>query len=156
MYDKFYQNIFPASAVSVDGTTVSLSGYNHETDRRNLFNQTDLTYKLDTGMVRQTFLVGSELSHQSGIDVRRDAFFNGTALTITELLPNSASFVPAVFRYNGGANSNYRLDVAAAYAQDQIEVTKYLQFIGGLRFDHFDYTSTNMGTTSTTLGPFRP
>ncbi|HEY6041218.1 MAG TPA: TonB-dependent receptor plug domain-containing protein, partial [Anaerolineae bacterium] len=60
-YDKFYQNIYPggganAGAVNVAGTSSNLSAYNNETDRTNLFNQTDLTYKFDAGQTRHTVL----------------------------------------------------------------------------------------------------
>ena len=41
-YDKFYQNVFP-DAVNAAGTEVSLRAYNNATDRKNLFNQADLT-----------------------------------------------------------------------------------------------------------------
>ena len=62
-YDKFYQNVFPG-AVNAAGTDVSLTAYNNATDRHGAFNQTDVTYTLSTAGVRQTLLVGAELSHQ--------------------------------------------------------------------------------------------
>jgi catecholate siderophore receptor len=148
-YDKFYQNVYPGGAVNVAGTSVNLTAYNHETDRQNGFNQTDLTYKIDSGWIRQTLLAGLELGHQTGIDVRNDGFFNNNSLTLAVSPLNPVSFTPIVFRYNGGTNSSYKLGLAAVYAQDQIEVTKYLQFITGLRFDRFDFTATDRGTGAT-------
>jgi catecholate siderophore receptor len=143
-YDKFYQNIFPGGAVNAAGTSVNLSAYNNETDRRNLFNQTDLIYKLDMGRIRHTLLGGMELGHQSGLSFRQDGFFNGVTQTLAVSPLNPVSFVPVVFRnIPTGANNTYKLDLAALYAQDQVEITKYLQFIGGLRFDRFDLDSTD-------------
>jgi len=51
-YDKFYQNVFPGGAVNAAGTQVNLSGYNNAQARANLFNQTDVTYALETGSDR--------------------------------------------------------------------------------------------------------
>ena len=44
-YDRIYQNFVPG-AVTADGTRDSLTTYNNATQRRNFFNQTDLTYTL--------------------------------------------------------------------------------------------------------------
>ena len=49
-YRKFYQNIYPGNgplsgAVNPAGTTFNRAAYNHETNRDNLFNQTDFFYK---------------------------------------------------------------------------------------------------------------
>src|SRR5690606_34479941 len=54
-YDKFYQNVFPG-AVDAATDSVALAAYNNATTRRNLFNQTDLVWKLATGGVRHTVL----------------------------------------------------------------------------------------------------
>src|SRR4029453_4877842 len=42
-YDRFYQNYVPGG-VNAARTLVTLTAYNNATHRRNLFNQTDLTY----------------------------------------------------------------------------------------------------------------
>src|SRR5439155_23934235 len=119
-------------------------------DRQNLFNRTDLTYKFNTGFVQHTLLAGAELSRQSGLSFRQDGFFaNGTNLLAVSSL-NPVSFDPVTFRNIAtGANNTYKLNVAAAYAQDQIEITKYLQLIGGVRFDRFDLDSTDRRTNIT-------
>jgi catecholate siderophore receptor len=150
-YDKFYQNVYPGSAVNAAGTSLNLTAYNHLTPRENLFNQTDLIYKADLGWSRHTLLVGAELGRQSGVDVRQDGFFNGVSASLAVSPLNPVSFVPVVFRQlPTAANSKYDLNLGATYAQDQIEITRYLMFIGGLRFDHFDYQALNRnnGTTN--------
>jgi catecholate siderophore receptor len=147
-----YQNIFPGGAVNAAGTSVNLSAYNNETDRTNLQNQTDFTYRIDAGLTRHTLLAGAELGHQNGLSLRQDGFFNGTDTTIAVSPLNPVSFTPVVFRnLPTGANNTYRLGLAAAYAQDQVEITKYLQLIGGLRYDYFDLESTDR-RTGITLG----
>jgi catecholate siderophore receptor len=62
-YDRSYQNYVPG-AVSADGSSVTLTAYNNATQRRNLFNQTDLTYAWLTGRVRHNLLFGAEVGRQ--------------------------------------------------------------------------------------------
>jgi catecholate siderophore receptor len=155
-YDKFYQNIFPGGAVNPAGTSVALSAYNNETDRQNVFNQTDVTYKVDLGLMRHTLLAGVEVGRQSGLSFRQDGFFNnaanpnGTPATFTVSPLNPTTYVPVVFRnLPTSANNTYQLGLGALYVQDQIEITRYFQLIGGLRFDHFDLSSQDRRTLAT-------
>jgi catecholate siderophore receptor len=142
-YDKFYQNVFPGGPVNPAGTSVNLSAYNNETDRQNLLNQTDFTYKIDAGWTH-TLLAGAEVGRQSGLSFRQDGFFNGVATSVAVSPLSPVSFTPVVFRnIPTGANNTYKLGVAAAYAQDQVEITKYVQVLAGVRFDHFDLDSTD-------------
>ncbi|HEV7877616.1 TonB-dependent siderophore receptor [Bradyrhizobium sp.] len=151
-YDKFYQNIFPgggadAGAVNVAGTSSNLTAYNNETDRQNLFNQTDLTYRFGTGPIRHTVVFGGEVGRQNGLNFRQDGFFNNLTNTITVDPRNPVSLVPVSFRNIAtGANNTYKLDLGAVYVQDQIEITRYLQLIGGVRFDHFGLESRDRRT----------
>jgi catecholate siderophore receptor len=84
-----------------------------------------------------------ELGRQEGLSFRQDGFFATTGTTTLTVSPlNPVSFVPVTFRNTAAnANNNYSLGLAAAYVQDQIEVTKYLQLIAGVRFDRFDLES---------------
>ena len=56
-YDRGYQNFVPG-AVTADRTGVALSAYNNATSRRNVFNQTDVTFRVETGGIRHTLLAG--------------------------------------------------------------------------------------------------
>jgi len=158
-YDKFYQNVYPGGptgsdqgAVNLAGTSSNLSAYNNETDRQNLFNQTDLTYKFGTGPVRHTVVLGGEVGRQNGLNYRQDGFFNNLTSTITVDPRNPVSYVPVTFRGTPtAANNTYKLDLGAVYLQDQIEITRYLQIIGGVRLDHFDLQSRDR-RTGITLG----
>ena len=151
-YDKFYQIVYPSirtgGSVNAAGTRVELSAFNNDTPRTNLFNQNDFTYRFTTGPLAHTLLAGFELGHQSGITYREDGFFATTGtqtLVVNPLSPLSR--VPVSFRnIASGANSRYDLGLAAVYAQDQIEIGPHLQIIGGLRFDHFDFSSTDRRT----------
>jgi len=150
-YQKFYQNIYPGGPVNAAGTRVNIAAYNNETNRTNYFSQNDFTYKFDTGPLKHTLLGGFELGYQTGIAFRQDGFFATTGtqtLVVNPLSP--VSRVPVTFRnIASGVNSAYDLGLAAVYAQDQIEVDEHLQFIGGLRYDHFDFSARDRRTNVT-------
>ena len=44
------------------------------------------------------------------------------------------------------SDSKYRLNIESAYAQDQIDVTRWLQLIAGARFDRFELSATDENT----------
>jgi catecholate siderophore receptor len=134
-YDKFYQNIYPGSAVSADGATVRLAGYNSGTDRENLFNQTDLTRRFDNGRVRHTVLVGAEIGRQDTDNVRRSAVFS-TSNVVPVTNPRITGPVSFVGSPTDAVNTGVA-DVAALYVQDQIEFSPQWQAVLGVRWDRF-------------------
>jgi catecholate siderophore receptor len=137
-YDKFYQNVFPG-AVNAGQTLVGLSGYNNSTLRRNLFNQTDVTGFVHTGALRHTLLAGTEVGRQRSDNFRATAYFNDTATSIQVPFANPTFRGPVTFRQSASdADNNAINKVAAVYVQDQIELTRYLQVVAGVRYDYFD------------------
>ncbi len=137
-YDKFYQNVFPG-AVNAAQTLVSISGYNNWTGRQNLFNQTDVSGTLRTGRLRHTLLMGSDFGRQSTRNFRGTAYFNGTATAVNVpfWFPNQA--LAPVFRQSAtDADNGATNRVAATFIQDQIELTRHIQVVAGLRYDYFD------------------
>jgi catecholate siderophore receptor len=142
-YDKFYQNIFPG-AVNAAGTTVSLSGYNNATQRQNVFNQTDITYLTATGPIRHTLLMGTEFGRQATDNFRQTAFFNNTATAISVPFANPTDRTPVTWRQNATDADNRPVNtVAATYIQDQVSLSRYVQVVGGVRFDRFDLQVLN-------------
>ncbi len=146
VYDKFYQNIFPA-AVNAKGTQVAISAYNATTQRKNFFNQTDFTYSLHTGSVKHTLLAGMEFGRQETDNFRNTGYFTDIGKNIT-----SVNVPLANPRYNGAvtfrqaatdADNHGVTDIAAGYIQDQIQLTKQLQAIVGLRYDSFSVNFHN-------------
>ena len=137
-YDRFYQNFVPG-AVSSDETLVTLTAYNNDTYRRNLFSQTDVTYARATGPLEHTFLAGVELGHQDTDNFRNTGFFNNDVTSIRVPVANPTIDTPATFRQNAtDADNHVVANVAAVFAQDQVEVSRHLHVIGGVRFDRFD------------------
>ncbi len=145
-YDKFYQNVFPG-AVSASGSQVGLSGYNNGSVRRNVFNQTDATSILATGRIRHTILIGSEFGRQHSTNFRQTAFFNGTATSVSVPFDSPLYRTPAIFRQSATDADNVPVThVAAVYAQDQMELTRHIQFVAGIRYDYFDIDFQNKRT----------
>ena len=158
-YDKFYQNVFPG-AITPAGTEVAISAYNNATDRRSVFNQTDVTYRLATGRVVHGLLAGAELSRQRSDNYRTTGYFNGTTTSI--LVPfESPTVSPAVEFRQGATDADNHVvaSVAAAYAQDEIALGSHWQAIVGVRYDHFELdfhdnrTSTDLSRIDDMISP---
>jgi len=163
-YKKFYQNVYPGNgplggAVNPADTAFNYAAYNHETDRQNLINQTDFVYKVATGPVFHTLAFGTEFDRQTGIDVRNTGIFpNGTNTTIGNPFdPTYFGSVAFIHQYPGAfspgvtaadSNSKYRLNTQSAYVRDTLEIARWLQLIGGVRFDRFDMSATDMNTNT--------
>ena len=149
-YDKFYQNVFANDSLRANGSEASLGGYNNSTDRDNLFNQTDVTYRLVSGAIAQTLLVGAEVGRQRTDNFRNTAFFNDT--NATRWLVDYATpqlDVPVAFRQSAtDANNHVEARVAAAYLQDQLALGAHLQAVAGVRYDRFDVDFTNHRDTA--------
>jgi catecholate siderophore receptor len=137
-YDRYYRNYVPG-AVSADKTQVTITAYNNATQRRNLFNQTDVTYVARTGGIRHTLLGGAEFGRQATENFRTTGFFNNTATSILAPLSNPTIGIPVTYRQNAtDADNHLKTYIAATYFQDQIELSPYVQVVAGVRVDRFD------------------
>lgn len=145
-YAKFYQNVFPGA---VSGANVSISAYSNLTDRENVFNQTDLTFRVDTGAIAHTLLAGAEYGRQETSNFRQTGFF-GAAANATSVgvpLSNPIYTGPLAFRQSDtDADNAGTAKVAALYVQDQIEFSPQWQAVLGLRHDRFEADVTNNRT----------
>jgi len=153
-YNRAYTNIYPGSAATVAGPNtglMSLSAYQNMTNRENLFNQTDFTYKTFTGPVFHTIAFGTEFGRQTGLGYRETGYFPGNTTSLTGVNPFDPTYFGQVtFKHAAtDSNSKYRLNVSSAYAQDQIDVTRWLQLIAGVRFDRFDLSALDQNTSIT-------
>lgn len=159
-YDKYYGNVFPGN-VNAAATTVGLSAYLNDTDRKNVFNQTDLIFSATTGSVEHKFMTGVEFGRQESENLRRSGRFTlgagspclAGSTASTCVVPLSAPTVsPTVIYANnsaggsGDARNTGVAKVAAIYAQDQIEFSPKWSAIVGLRYDQFDVDFTDLRT----------
>ena len=146
-YDRFYQNYVPG-AVNAAKTLVTLTAYNNATVRRNLFNQTDLNYALNTGSIKHNLAGGVELGNQRTQNFRNTGYFNNSATSFQVAFDSPQTSVPVTFRQSGtDANNHLRLNLGAAYIQDQIEISRFVQVIAGVRYDYFDLKYFNNRNT---------
>jgi catecholate siderophore receptor len=174
-YLKFYQNVYPGNgplsgAVNPADTAFNRAAYNHQTNRNNLFNQTDFVYKVATGPVNHTFAFGTEFGWQSGIDYRDTGIFpNGTnTIVANPFAPTYFGPVAFIHHFTGvnadgvttaDSNSKYNANVQSGYVRDTVEITRFLQLIGGARIDRFDLsaldqnTNINRGRVDTKISP---
>jgi catecholate siderophore receptor len=137
-YDRFYQNFVPGVANAAQ-TLVSLSAYNNATKRKNLFSQTDLTYVASTGRVRHTLVGGFELGRQLTDNFRNTGFFNNTSTSIQVPFDNPVTSTPVTFRQSAtDADNHVKTNLASGYLQDQLELSRHVQLVVGLRYDYFD------------------
>jgi catecholate siderophore receptor len=148
-YDKFYQNVFPG-AVSADGSSVSISAYNNATQRKNFFNQTDLTFSEMTGAIEHKFATGIELGRQATDNFRNTGYFAGNKTSIATPTSNPGSAPAPTFRQSAtDADNHSTATVASVYLQDQITFSPQWQAIVGLRYDHFKIDFLNQRNNTT-------
>ena len=151
-YEKFYQNVFantalhqpPSTTVPADGL-IRLGAYNNLTERESVFNQTDLTAKVDVGGgIRHTIVAGTELGYQETDNQRHrnsgNFDFAGKDVPFDD---PTTSAGPSNWSADPGPLNHTAVTLAGVYVQDQIEITRYFQLIGGMRFDYFDVDYTN-------------
>jgi catecholate siderophore receptor len=160
VYDKYYQNSYAAGAARAGVTgapaTAPLQAYSTDNDRRNLFNQSDLVWNFKAGSIEHTLLAGVELGRQVSDNRRRTGFYAGGASQI--LVP----FPSPTLRNSGitllatpsDANNHVRVNLAAGYLQDQIELSQHLQVVAGLRYDRVDiaFHDNRLSATRRDLG----
>jgi catecholate siderophore receptor len=151
-YDKFYQNVYPG-AVDATATKVSISAYNNATQRRNAFSQTDLVLTQRTGSVGHTVLAGLEIGRQVTDNFRNTGYFTSLGANVTSVsvpLTAPTTSLPLTFRQSATDADNHGIaTVAALYVQDQMELSKHLQLIAGLRYDRFAVDLDNHRTAAT-------
>ena len=137
-YDRGYQNYVPG-ALTEDGTRVALTAYNNATERLNTFNQTDVTRAMRTGRVRHMLLFGGEVGRQRNQNLRNTGYFENASAAVMVPLSDPSTALPVTYRQSASdADNRVRTQLGALYLQDQAEVSRLVQVIGGVRFDRFD------------------
>ena len=154
-YNKYYRNAFPVGAVTAAGL-VPVQAYFDTIFRENLFSQTDLVWKGQTGDIAHTILAGAEFGAQRTAGPRLNGFFDGAAgtrdggLTVDVPLADPFTIPPIVFRAAGSGQRNTRTtaNIFAGYVQDQLKLGP-VELLVGLRFDRFNLDVANRLTGQT-------
>ena len=145
-YKKFYQNIFangpvlPADLANDLPERFRPGAYNNRNDRTNLFSQTDLIWENRLAGIDQTLLVGFEVGHEKSRNLRKtgtvtsdDLLDDGTIALSDPIFNGETVWAPIA----SDANNRVKADVAAVYIQEQLRPARWLEIVGGLRFDSF-------------------
>jgi catecholate siderophore receptor len=156
-YERMYQNVYAGGPLNLATGLVPLVAYNNINNRENLFNQSDFIYKFDAGWTRHTLLAGAEFGIQNSDNFRRNGGFDSlgqcTALGLGNGLANGTCFVPfsatniflpTVSFVTPQTKNHTEVDVRSFYIQDQMQVTRYLEFIAGVRHETFDLAYENL------------
>lgn len=160
-YDKYYQNVYAADAVDAQAAgMVKIKGYYNDTQRTNLFNQTDAQFNFVTGGIKHELVTGVELARQDSDDFRIDATFPNNAGQKETQVSAAAPLAFADFTGARSRDRNTVTDTFSIYAQDQIALNEQWDVIVGVRRDRFktDYTdnlsaANNAVATDTELSP---
>jgi catecholate siderophore receptor len=153
-YDKFYRNLFPATAATptTTGRTLGVEAYFDRQQRRNLLAQTDLTWRVETGSARHLLLAGVEFGEQETRSDRLNGFFDGVAGTsnggrrFTGALADPFVAPAPVFRRGAGERSTAsEAEFFALLVQDQVTIGP-VELLAGVRYDRFQLASVNLYT----------
>ncbi len=135
----------------------------------NLTNQTNLTFKFDTGTFKHTLTTGAEFTHETSKNHARGAYAPGTSPFTSAPIANGA-LLPVTNLFNPDPYQPYSYSVQrtgdktdttansqAFYLFDTIDLDEQWSVMGGVRWERFDtkYKSTSSiftGSTVTTLG----
>lgn len=102
---------------------------------------------------------GTEFGRQTGLDLRNTGIFPNGTNTIVGNPWDPTYFGPVAFIHlfpgafspgisTADSNSKYRLNVGSVYARDTVEITPWLQVIGGARMDTFDIAALDQNTNT--------
>jgi catecholate siderophore receptor len=100
-----------------------------------LINQTELTWKVETGAVKHTVLTGLELAKEE-LD-RVNYTYSGTFTATTPLL-NPDPYTALNYTKVPNDNNVSEAETVAVYAQDQLELSPEWKALFGLRWERYD------------------
>ncbi|HEV2746579.1 MAG TPA: TonB-dependent siderophore receptor [Allosphingosinicella sp.] len=152
-YDKLYQNVFPATAVTADPATgrllFGIEAYRDGTQRRNLLSQTDLVWNLRTGGVGHVILAGFEYADQDSGSQRTNGFFasgNPQSPLVTRIIIPLTDPVatPPIAAWTIARSSEGRATAHALYVQDQLSLGDHFDVVAGIRYDRFKLEVDNL------------
>ena len=139
-YDKFYQNVYPNSAVLAPGPGnpeegIKLGAYNSRNDRRNLISQTDLIWTGTLAGIDQTLLAGLEFTRQKSRNQRLSGTIAGG--NRVSLSDPTVDRTVIYARSASDADNRTRANIAAGYVQAQLRPSDFIEIVAGIRFDRF-------------------
>ncbi|WP_224249796.1 TonB-dependent receptor [Hyalangium gracile] len=155
--DRFARPTAPRGLTpSGEPTTVGRQRFETGTDNSYLVNQLDLRGEFETGFLKHTANVGVELSRETRDQTRHNleaaGLPTGPNLPADLRDPDHSPDLSVVNRNFSNSNTSLQRTVAF-YASEQLEITKYVELVGSLRYDMFgtNYSATNNAGVVTSL-----
>jgi catecholate siderophore receptor len=147
----------PIAATPLSGSTVTANPQSRYQVTDVVANQSEVTYKFDTGGFRHTALFGVELSQEkASIDkyagLSSEAI--GSAFSGSGSVTGESVFAPQFTNLPFGPPSllgmptNFAIDTASVYALDTANFQDILILNGGIRYDDYNIKTSGFGTVN--------
>jgi catecholate siderophore receptor len=150
-YDKYYDNVYANSAVA--NGRLDLGAYLDDTQRQNLFNQTDVNYTLKVAGLEHKLMAGMELGRQKTDNFRESPAAGGDGL-ISGVAIDAPIYSGSRTWFNKRLNRSSDADTTAFYLQDQIVINPKWELVLGVRNDRFDVDFTDLTKSNTSERKF--
>lgn len=155
----------PVTVSNLPLSSLSVRAQSHDRDIHDysIFNQTELSAKINGFGFTHDVLLGLEVGHDSYDNQAyyRNGQCNGVALTgastptsgyvdcIPVIAPTFSAAGSSVISQNGNHQGG-RANTIATYVNDTLELNPQFKLVGGLRFDRYDASITNSINSSNT------
>lgn len=127
-------------------------GYGRDYSTRLAINQTNLTWRFNTGGLAHTLVSGAEVSREryERTNLTYGLDFTGQVFD----LDNPPGYYAGTTNRRDTARTTADLDGRALYLIDRIELSEHWEVNGSLRYDHIDGTARSATITSGVSGPY--
>ena len=124
--------------------------FQNQTNNQLISNVSDLNAKFNTGFLEHNVLVGTEISREDREQFRTN-FTDPYRINVANPDPNvSGTLSTTTAAVLSSANT------IGVYAQDQVKITKWLEVLGGVRFDNYKASAQTYSFNRLTGGPAAP
>jgi catecholate siderophore receptor len=124
-------NPIPAGTPMSNLWIANTNHFQNQTKNQLISNVSDLNAKFNTGFLEHNVLAGLEISREDR-DNYRTTFADGYRVNVA----NPNPWVAGTLSTTTGATQS-SANTVGVYAQDQIKITKWLEVMGGVRFDNY-------------------
>lgn len=133
------------TALPLSQLYVKLASHDRNIHDQSLDNQTDLIAKFDTGTLKHTLIVGSEISH----DEYDNAGTTRNNLPIVTMVDPVYQSQPSNVTTTVGNRAKSSANALAAYVNDTVALNKEWKLVGGVRWDRYQAELNNSIATGT-------
>lgn len=124
--------------------------FQNQTTNQLVSNVSDFNARFNTGLLEHNVLVGTEISREDR-DQYRTNFTDTYRINVASPNPYvTGTLSPTTAAVQSSSNT------IGVYAQDQVKITKWLELLGGVRFDNYTATAQTYSFNRFTGGPATP